>query len=156
MGFLPMARRFPQRGSYVVGLKYNQLFGSTEDPPQDNGEIVNHLFFAHSYSQDEALQHAQQGFTVFVVEAGLRLGMVDLCPDVSKLKPFNIPETKATDNPIKPQKIFARTISEFGCKYCSVHFLKVGLNATVCEVCKKHLKCSSCGRCICEDWNTYK
>ncbi|MEO4052951.1 hypothetical protein [Solibacillus sp. CAU 1738] len=145
-----MSRSFPQRGSYVVGLSYNQLLGSTEDPPQNNGQIVSHLFFAHSYSEEEAVHYAKQGFTVFVVESGLSLNMVDFFPEIQKLRPFEIPIQTETKNSNEPDKIFPRIESKHGCKYCSVRYLKVGINATVCDMCKKHLKCTSCGRCICE------
>lgn len=147
-----MSRSFPQRGSYVVGLSYNQLLGSAEDPPQDNGQIVNHLAFAHSYSEEEAVHFAKQGFTAFVIEPGLRLRMVDFFPDIPKHKPFDIPIESESNFSNEPKKIIARIESKHGCKYCSVRFLKVGTNATVCDVCKKHLKCNSCGRCICESW----
>jgi hypothetical protein len=147
-----MSRSFPQRGSYVVGLSSNQLLGSTEDPKQDNGEIVNHLNFAHSYSEEEAKHYAKQGFSVFLVEPGLRLRTVDFFPDIPKHKPFDIPIQKETNELNDSKKIFARIESKHGCKFCSVRYLKVGTNATVCGVCKKHLKCNSCGRCICESW----
>ncbi len=145
-----MTRDFPKRGSFLVGLSPNQLLGSTEDPPQNDGEIVNHLFFAHSYSEEEAKLFAIQGYTTFIVELGLRLQMVDFFPEIAKHKPFVIPIQTETNILTKPKVKFARVKSIFGCKHCTVRYLEVGINATVCDVCQKHLKCNSCGHCICE------
>lgn len=145
-----MVRGFPARGSYVVGLAYNQLFGSTEVPRKESGEIVNHLFFAHSYTKNEAMHYARQGFTVFIVEPAFGLSIVELCQDIPKLKPIDIPKETVTYFSVNQQTKQSRTESYYGCKYCSVRYLKVDHNAAICEVCKVHLRCKSCGCCICE------
>ncbi|QGQ93787.1 hypothetical protein EHS13_02140 [Paenibacillus psychroresistens] len=64
-----MVREIPVQGPFVVGYAHNELFGSTKYPQKYDGEIVKDISSAFFFKNEEALNYAQEGYTVFAVEA---------------------------------------------------------------------------------------